>query len=131
VGATYWLEEQITDADVKKALKAAGGVKIDVLVSHDSPASAPNRITDTPEIQREAAQFFGYHNIQQSYLHREQLDKVFKAVKPTLVIHGHYHDFFNYNTKYGKVVCLDEGRSTLKRHIMFLTPEDLVSWKRS
>lgn len=85
---SYWEEELITDEDVAKALE---GGYAEVMLCHDSPASAPNRITDDALGQVRACMSFGEENVRRCADHREQLDRVVSVVKPKYLFHGHYH----------------------------------------
>lgn len=115
-----WFEfqEVLSRNDIEGAIRNASGKKIDILLTHDSPASCPNNITDNPVTQARAATMFGIENINESNLHRQVLDIAYNEIKPTFVFHGHYHDFFFRNAPYGYVACLNEGSQEISSVIM-------------
>jgi predicted phosphodiesterase len=83
-GIDWFLEEQITDADV--AVVAAGG-HADVLLSHDAPSgwTIPGLLPDwdLPRAWRQQRPACEEH--------RSRVREVMEAVTPSLVVHGHYH----------------------------------------
>ncbi len=125
-GKSWWIEELINDQDVKTAVanaKSAG--KIDLMITHDSPISVPNTITDDPISQMNGIRFFGESNIVSSNDHRKVLDTVYSAAKPSLIVHGHYHTNFYKAAPYGMVISLDEGSAEMSKHTLIVTPDDV------
>lgn len=112
---SYWEEELITDEDVEKSI--AGG-KADVMLCHDSPASAPNTITDNVMGQMRAQLSFGADNLLLCAWNRNQLDRVVQAVAPEYLFHGHYHAPMRgvIESTGTKVIGLDEGVAKLPAH---------------
>lgn len=76
-GWSWWANEVIEDRDVK----ALGGERLDVLLSHDAPtvAGMVGRISVSREDQ------------QRCDMSRGQLDRAVAMTQPTLLIHGHWH----------------------------------------
>jgi predicted phosphodiesterase len=119
---SYWEEELITDEDAETAM--AGGYA-DVMLCHDSPASAPNSITDDALGQMRAGISFGPENLRLCDMHRQQLDRVVQAVRPRFLFHGHYHEFMTGDIRYHDgtrttVTGLDEGVARLRKHTALL-----------
>lgn len=87
IGVSYFYGEVLDDDDVERA--AAGG-RADVLLSHDAPAGweipglLPDR--DLPAAWRGERP--------RCEAHRQQLRRVYEALTPTRVIHGHYHSAY-------------------------------------
>lgn len=75
-GHAWWPAETMTDAEID----AIDLSPVDVLVTHDAPASAP--VADLLD---------GYHVIPAAEEHRRRLERVCLATQPNLVVHGHYH----------------------------------------
>lgn len=82
-GKTWWPQEQLSDSDLDVILtrhEASPG-KIDYLFTHDCPTNAPfeGRMKNDPE----------------SYVHRQRMDRLGKAIAPTLWMHGHMHSKYD------------------------------------
>lgn len=106
---TYFDAEELSDTDVNVSTDP-----VDILVSHDCPAGAPNTITDTPILQAAGIRMFGEDQIARANLHRGQLARVSDAVDPRVIVHGHYHvaSRKTYTRPGGReclVVALDQG----------------------
>lgn len=83
-GKTWWAEEAITDEDVQKVIQ---GGYADVMVCHDAPSGVQTinqRIAGNPG-------GFKPWDLEYADEGRELLTKAFKAVAPSLFLHGHYH----------------------------------------
>jgi hypothetical protein len=126
-GRSWWPEELITEADVEASI--AGG-KVDILIAHDSPATAPNSITDDPYGQLNAARYFGSDMVEMCTDHRKQLQRVTDEVTPRLVFHGHYHMAMTGMFRHedadqtpARVYGLDQGTGKLGKHTVTLSPE--------
>lgn len=109
---SWWPQERVTPEELQATID--GGIG-DVLLMHDSPAGAPNLITDNPIRQAQAMQWFPQEELMQANDHREFLRPVLAAVQPVLIVHGHYHDYwvkeFDIGTTKSTIICLDEGGS--------------------
>lgn len=119
-GRSWWPQELITEDDVKKSIE---GGEADVMICHDSPASAPNTITDDVAGQRWAAKFFGREHLDVCTEHRKTLQRVTDVVKPKALFHGHYHrgmgavyHHHDENRTVGRVIGLDEGTGPFESH---------------
>lgn len=99
---SWWPQEMITDEEVDRAI-AKG--KVDIVISHDTPAKA-----DIAFWMRNLIP------VSDSEKNRKQLDKVVDAVKPSLLIHGHYHWPLRYHASYDwgdvKIIGLDADVSS-------------------
>lgn len=76
---SWWAQEQLTDAELDLIVtrhEASPG-HVDYLLTHDCPTNAPFR-------ER-------LKNDYDSRVHRQRMDKLGKAIKPTLWMHGHMH----------------------------------------
>lgn len=74
---TWWPEEQITQADVRRALDS--DEPIDILLTHDMPAD------------REAVLSLGFRMSSGGEGNRRAISEVMYALKPKLLAHGHMH----------------------------------------
>lgn len=122
-GRNWWPEELLTDADIAKAL--SGGVA-DVMLTHDSPHSAPNTVTDSVSGQLQAMRYFGKENVQSCRDHQKRLQQVTDAVVPRLIFHGHYHERMRGDFRHQGaldepclIVGLDQGTSLVKNIYVF------------
>lgn len=85
-GLSWWPEESLSYAQIDKAI---GKGQVDVLLTHDCPAGV-----DALEFfLDEQTAYYGvpYKTERASTLHREALAQVTDAVRPRLLVHGHYH----------------------------------------
>lgn len=122
-GKSWWPEEEITDEDIAKAI---GGGKVDVMFTHDSPASAPNFICDDTIGQAKAMMQFGYPALASCTLHRAQLQMVTDIVTPRVLFHGHYNAYMSsmYRHADGTVahaVGLDQGSAELEKNAIVVS----------
>lgn len=85
-GVEWWPDEAITDAMVDEAV--AGG-SADVMLTHETPDRTPvgviQRILSTNPLG------FPAFARSESGLSRRQVDRVWEAVRPELLMHGHMH----------------------------------------
>lgn len=123
----WWPQEWVTDQEIEDFIK---GGPADVVFMHDSPAGAPNSVTDSPARQRDAVKWFGQHNIDLATNHRLRLAEAITAVSPGLIMHGHYHEQMSgvysqpETARITYVWGLDEGQAPLRRHASLI---DLVT----
>jgi Icc-related predicted phosphoesterase len=76
----WWQEEAIREEDAQLAI--AGG-PADILICHDAPSSS-NLRSYAPELK-------GYKADPPTELNRQLLQQVVNALRPELVVHGHWH----------------------------------------
>ncbi|WP_409141685.1 metallophosphoesterase [Cellulosimicrobium sp. RS] len=76
-GRTWWPQERILDSDID----ALGSEPLDILITHEVPASVPveSQLTVPPKIAASAHQG------------RELLDRAVETTRPQLVLSGHWH----------------------------------------
>jgi hypothetical protein len=79
-GYSWWSTEQITDGEADAMIERAGPDGVDVLFTHDAPALPPGFKPYGDEAMRAACA----RSI-------EQVARAVGAVKPKLLMHGHYH----------------------------------------
>ena len=83
-GVSWWAQEAITDVDVE--LTAAGG-HADVMLTHDSPSPG------TPAVEAIIAgnpMGWSPNALEYAAAGRGRLTTAYEAVRPTLLVHGHY-----------------------------------------
>lgn len=109
-GALYWPEEEVTPDQIEDLLQDAYKLgPVDVLLTHDAPfgVNVPgiNHGVYTPSWSRV--------ELERAWAHRQLLLPVVQALKPSLLLHGHFHikyqgyaDAFNNKTR---VVGLADG----------------------
>ena len=98
IGFDWFPEETISETQVQ----SISGKSCDVLLSHDCPFGID----------------FGFlKNDFGTYINRQQLLKVVLEMKPKLIIHGHYHNFYFMRKDFGygmvEVVGLNRNKSEL------------------
>lgn len=123
-GKNWWPQETITPEDVARSIE---GGPVDILVSHDSPASAPNSIVDDVDSQLNAMRRFGPNIVRLCTEHRKVLQKVTDVVVPRFIVHGHYHKamggYFRHKDEHNTPACvigLDQGHSHINNHTRLL-----------
>jgi predicted phosphodiesterase len=79
----WFAEESVTEADLDR-LAAAGPA--DVLLAHDVPAAAAVPLRDRALLPTSWTA-----ELPACDAHRELLDRAVDAVRPSLLVHGHYH----------------------------------------
>lgn len=84
-GRDYWATEVITDNDVDTLTKHAGPAGVDVLVTHDAPQLPPGMVPLSDPILAADCQ-----------RSNEQIARAVDTVKPTLLLHGHYHRSYTH-----------------------------------
>jgi len=94
LGTSWWLEEALTDDDETRIVSEAidwplsdSGHGVDVFLSHDAPeplAPVIQRIVDNP-------QGWSHAGLKYSADGRNRITRIFNAVRPKFVFHGHYH----------------------------------------
>ncbi len=85
-GVSWWPDEAINDRQVAEAI--AGGAA-DVMLSHESPAGTPVR--GVREVLRTNPWGFPKDTLAESAESRARVAKVWDAVRPELLLHGHIH----------------------------------------
>ncbi|WP_222839261.1 metallophosphoesterase [Microbacterium sp. 4-7] len=85
-GLTWWPQEAISDQSVAEAI--AGG-PADLMLAHESPANTPVR--PVREILRTNPHRFPKAALEASAASRARVSKVWDAVHPELLAHGHLH----------------------------------------
>lgn len=128
-GESWWSEESLTDADIRKAVE---GGKVDVMLCHDSPEGAPNSICDDIQGQLGALNYFG-SGLEYCTAHRKLLAQVTNEVTPAVLFHGHYHRYMegaymHENGTLGYVFGLDQGNTPLRHHTKVMTPRELTDF---
>jgi Icc-related predicted phosphoesterase len=86
-GVDWWSEEMPSEADVETAI--AGG-RVDVLVTHDSP----EREWCVPAVRDTLARNplgWPQDSLTWAAVSRARVNRVFEAVRPRLLVHGHHH----------------------------------------
>lgn len=119
-GRSWWPEEVLTDEDI---LTAQAWGSVDVMITHDSPASAPNSVTDDWQGQLSAMKYYGKESLASCTAHRKRLQEVTDVTTPRLLFHGHYHKsmtgvYLHGDDKHtiGEVYGLDEGLAKIQAH---------------
>lgn len=128
-GKSWWEEEYLTEEDI---LTAQSGGPVDVMFCHDSPAGAPNSITDDNLGQIGAMKYYGADMINYCNNHRQLLKRVTDVTTPRILFHGHYHKHMHgfyvhgdENSTVGAVIGLDQGIGSLLQHCATLTLENI------
>lgn len=124
-GRSWWAQEALTDLDINMA---QSGGPVDVMFTHDSPASAPNSITDDWMGQLGAMKYYGKEALAACTDHRKRLQEVTDVTTPRLLFHGHYHKpmtgvYLHGDEKHtvGEVFGLDQGLAKLPSHTFTFT----------
>lgn len=100
-GKSVWAEEErIHNWQIAKALDAAYGKKIDVMLTHDGP--------ETHHVQMNVLrQPNSPFNDERSAANRQKLMYLAERVKPKMLFHGHFH--MAYREEWGPYYIIVEG----------------------
>lgn len=88
---SWWVQEYITDLDVEKSISSG---PVDVLISHDAPlgygSSLPiePRLANIPDDMRFKPNLF---DISLADISARYLENIFDHVRPSTLVHGHFH----------------------------------------
>lgn len=113
-GAGWWPEETISDQSVRAAI--AGGAA-DLMLTHESPARTPVRAVR--EVLRTNPMGFPDETLAESKESRDRVRRVWDAVRPELLMHGHMHVAGGGATDDGRRVA-SFGRDTMQGSLAFL-----------
>ena len=92
-GESWWKQEEITLHDVDNLENNVMGKKVDVFVTHDVPASVNFPVTPDDH--------WPSNTLKETHNQRVVLDLALGIVKPSLLVHGHWH------TRYSMPAQLD------------------------
>jgi DNA repair exonuclease SbcCD nuclease subunit len=110
-GLDWFPEENITDEDIRRAIRNCEGKSIRIMVAHETIREA-FRIIKRP----------GWSFADQN---RERLEELFHAARPEIYIHGHYHFHREYEYLGCRFICLQNPDHF--RHELLQTEELLRS----
>ncbi|MFE7065596.1 metallophosphoesterase [Microbacterium sp. NPDC057658] len=119
-GVTWWPDEAITDQDVAAAI--AGG-PADLMLTHESPAGTPVR--PVREVLRRNPHGFPKDVLLESAASRARVRRVWDAVHPELLVHGHLHTPGGGRTECGRRVA-SLGRDAQEGNLAFLDMRSLT-----
>jgi len=115
-GKSWWPQESLTQQQIDRFHASVKG-PVDVMVTHDAPASMPMRSTGSypPELLRA------------SYDMRLVLDKAVRHAKPKLLCHGHWHlrHYSRSHVKGFRFKTLGAGSESLLEGVCLLDLRDL------
>lgn len=120
-GKSWWDGEHITESQADYAI--AGG-HADVMVCHDCPygVQIPGILDDTEEDARRSG--WPLSELLASTEHRKRLQRIVNAVKPKILLHGHYHRRYDAIYSHGggvtRIVGLDMDATELDRNTTLL-----------
>lgn len=121
-GESWWVEEMVTPEQV---MAAAAGGPVDVLVSHDCPAGVVIPGID----DRQGPAPWPEVELLRAHEHRLVLREVVDAVRPRLLVHGHYHVAYDSRAQLGfgpmAVIGLDCDGTTIEGNLRDLTLGEL------
>jgi hypothetical protein len=87
-GKSWWEGEHITEDQITKAIT---GGPVDVMITHDCPFGINIPGIHTDEKLDAEKSFWPLSEIALANDHRKKLARVVDAVRPSLLVHGHYH----------------------------------------
>lgn len=116
----WWPEEAITQDDVDKV---AGDGYADVMVAHDAPfvPSIDHRIAGNP-------MGFKHEDLVYAAEGRALMDQAFKAVKPKVFLHGHYHFLVNDIVDDTHILGLDCDGQNYSLGALYLGKVTATAW---
>jgi len=90
-GKTWWPQEEITPEQAAKVIVDGGA---DVMVTHDAPSGVRHTFPPPPA-------FWDARDLARNDAHRERLQRVVDAVKPSHLMHGHLHRSYQRTCDFG------------------------------
>lgn len=109
---TWWAQEMITEGDIRRACDKG---KVDLLLTHDAPQLPPKLDL---YMQKMGFDVGGYKTDKDSRNNRLAVTAVMQAVRPSLVIHGHFHYRYNDMLMDTPVVGLHRDKSGSKSWVI-------------
>jgi len=101
VDKSWFKEEQITNEHIKNMDKG----DIDILITHDAPMM-PNKERFKNDIE--------------SHIHREKIQQICMIKEPKMLVHGHYHTYYEYLYRTTNCIALaDNTNHTEKQFYLF------------
>ena len=129
-GQNYWRQEEVTLDDYDRAIIAADGQHIDILVTHDAPwnpvSFSLDYHTNNKAHWETGEPYFPQSAIDDSHANREIVNALTNIVQPTLHFHGHMHkayDYFNEDIE-SRTIGLDRDTSPRHNHSVLVDLED-------
>lgn len=107
----WWPQENVTRADVDRAIEAAQGLDIDVMLTHDCP---------------EGVEIPGIHGYPMGDENRMLIRKAMDEIQPTHLIHGHYHKWVRDQLNDTEIVGLAHDGGKNGQYIFIETDETNV-----
>lgn len=119
-GVSWWPNEILTEEEVYYASRPPG---VDIVLAHDCPKGV-----DIPGIgpntkQRPGEMRWPVDALARAEAHREKMRHIWKATRPTLWVHGHYHRRYEAWLRETRFIGLDCDGSQGWANIMFLTKD--------
>ena len=90
-GLTWWPEEEVTEEEAARVIKAGPA---DVMITHDCPSGVRHSFPPPPP-------FWDARDLARNDAHRDRLQKVVQAVRPTWLVHGHLHRAYRRTSNLG------------------------------
>lgn len=121
-GVDWWFGEAITFDEVEYATRPGN---VDVMITHDCPTGVK-----IPGITKESGYGWDAAMLKESEEHRDVLRTVVDAVRPKLLVHGHYHCYYEselVTPKYKtKIIGLDRDKSSEKLNMKLFKRSSIV-----
>ncbi len=121
----WWPGEVIDRADI--ASINSGG-HADIMLTHDAPHGAAEKVEEI------AARRLVEHPLWRDYIleGRYRLDEIYQEVRPTLLLHGHYHLAGVSENKIGKMISFNRDERAYSTAVLDLsTPELRVTFLKN
>lgn len=93
IGKSYWYTEEISDDEADQIADKFSNDKPKIILSHDAPASFP--ALKHGRSDSEIRSIWPMDALADADRHRNRFERIFRAAKPELWVHGHYH--YRYN----------------------------------
>lgn len=90
-GVDWWPQEEITSA---QETVLGGSGHADVMVCHDCPSGVPHTFPQPPS-------WWSPADLARNQSHRERLQRIVNAVRPTHLLHGHLHRAYQRSWDFG------------------------------
>lgn len=114
-GESWWPQEEISEADVARAVE---GGPVDVVIAHDSPAGVASP-------RGYAMGTFPAADEARAEAHRDQVRRVVDATAPTRLAHGHFHTRYASRLGATRVIGLAHDAQPVDQNLAWLDAASL------
>lgn len=124
-GLDWWRDEQLSHADLEKALAIYKEAKPEVVISHDCPWEIQEDICRDIRVAQPWTRKWGDPQLYPTII---AMDEMLAAHRPKIWVHGHWHFRWRLEKNGTRFICLDELETLdLEKEISTLLPNNKLN----